>query len=125
MNLGPETPISMNGSMSSILPLATITDSTRQALLAALAQCTPFGGRKYSFPAASPLSPHFPGRASSVNDATRNLPSKSPRYVYCLAFLGNHASQRVSKQICSKPNTLVGSAILGLRSFVCLITNKF
>jgi hypothetical protein len=77
MNLGPETPMSMNGSMSSILPLATITDSTRQALLAALAQCTPFGGRKYSFPAtSSPLSPHFPGRASSGGDATRNLPSK-------------------------------------------------
>ncbi|TVY32973.1 Respiration factor [Lachnellula subtilissima] len=45
MNLGPETPMSMNGmSSQSSLPLATITDSTRQALLAALAQCTPFGG---------------------------------------------------------------------------------
>jgi len=77
MNLGPETPISMNGSVSSILPLATITESTRHALLAALAQCTPFGARKISFPAtSSPLSPHFPGRANSVSDAARNLPSK-------------------------------------------------
>jgi len=78
MNLGPETPMSMNGSMHSILPLATIADSTRQALLAALAQCTPFGGRKYSFPAtSSPLSPHFSnGRSNSVCESTRSLPSE-------------------------------------------------
>lgn len=76
MNLGPETPMSMSGSMHSIGPLATITDATRQALVTALAQCTPFGGRKYSFPAqSSPLSPHFPGRAQSVSDSSRNLPS--------------------------------------------------
>ncbi|PVH89716.1 hypothetical protein DL98DRAFT_543372 [Cadophora sp. DSE1049] len=77
MNLGPETPISMSGSMHSILPLASITDSTRQALLAALAQCAPFGGRKYSFSAttSSPLSPHFPGRSNSISDTSRNLPS--------------------------------------------------
>ncbi len=77
MNVGPETPMSMNGSMQSLTPLSTITDSTRSALLSALAQCTPFGGRKYSFPASSsPLSPHFPGRSSSVSDATRTLPGK-------------------------------------------------
>jgi len=77
MNPGPETPISMNGSMTSTAPIATITDSTRSALLSALAQCTPFGGRKYSFPTtSSPLSPHFPGRANSVSDATRTLPGK-------------------------------------------------
>lgn len=77
MNLGPETPMSMSGSMHSIGPLATITDATRQALVTALAQCTPFGSRKYSFPAqSSPLSPHFPGRAQSVSDSSRNLPSK-------------------------------------------------
>ena len=79
MNLGPETPISMSGSMHSILPLASITDATRQALLAALSQCAPFGGRKYSFSAttSSPLSPHFPGRSNSISDTGRNLPSKS------------------------------------------------
>lgn len=77
MNLGPETPMSMSSSMNSMLPLATITDATRQALVAALGQCTPFGGRKYSFPAqSSPLSPHFPGRAQSVSDSSRHLPSK-------------------------------------------------
>ncbi|KAK2629242.1 hypothetical protein QTJ16_000062 [Diplocarpon rosae] len=75
--LGPETPMSVTGSMHALLPLATITDSTRQALLAALAQCTPFGSRKYSFSAttSSPLSPHFPGRRPSVSDGSRNLPS--------------------------------------------------
>jgi hypothetical protein len=88
MNLGPETPMSMNGSMCSILPLATITDSTRQVLLAALAQCAPFGSRKYSIPAtSSPLSPHFSGRANSVSDATRNLPSKQS-LSFLVFFLG-------------------------------------
>lgn len=115
MNLGPETPMSMNGSSSSILPLATITDSTRQALLAALAQCTPFGGRKYSFPAtSSPLSPHFPGRASSVNDATRNLPSKLNRYDYCF-----DNPRRVSTQFDLKPN-FVDNSILGFSFSVSL-----
>lgn len=78
MNVGPETPMSMNGSMHPILPLATITDSTRQALLAALSHCAPFGGRKYSFPAtSSPLSPHFAsGRSNSITDSSRTLPSK-------------------------------------------------
>jgi hypothetical protein len=89
MNLGPETPMSMNGSMhSSLLPLATITDSTRQALLAALAQCTPFGSRKYSFPAtSSPLSPHFPGRTNSVSDCTRTLPSTHDLQRYIGAYI--------------------------------------
>ncbi|CAL3966603.1 unnamed protein product [Diplocarpon coronariae] len=76
-NLGPETPVSVSGSMHSLLPLSTITDSTRQALVAALTPCPPFGGRKYSFSAtaSSPLSSHFPGRRASVSDASRNLPS--------------------------------------------------
>ncbi|EKD19858.1 uncharacterized protein L3040_002456 [Drepanopeziza brunnea f. sp. 'multigermtubi'] len=77
INLGPETPISMNGSLNSLSPLATITDFTRQSLMAALAQGAPFGGRKYSFTTtnSSPLSPHFPGRSASVSDGSRNLPS--------------------------------------------------
>ena len=88
-NLGPETPMSMSCSMnSSLLPLASITDATRQALLAALAQCTPFGGRKYSFPAtSSPLSPHFPGRANSVSDSTRSLPSTHDLQRYIGAYI--------------------------------------
>jgi hypothetical protein len=88
VNLGPETPISMNGSMHSALPLSTITDSTRKALLAALAQCTPFGARKYSFPAtSSPLSPHFPGRSNSVSEAARNLPSTHDLQRYIGAYI--------------------------------------
>lgn len=87
VNLGPETPVSMNGSMHSSLPLSTITDATRQSLLAALAQCTPFGGRKYSFPAtSSPLSPHFPGRSNSV-DSGRSLPSTHDFQRYIGAYI--------------------------------------
>jgi hypothetical protein len=89
MNLGPETPMSMNGmGNQSLLPLATITDSTRQVLLAALAQCTPFGGRKYPFPAtSSPLSPHFPGRSNSVSDGSRGLPSTQDLQRYIGAYI--------------------------------------
>jgi len=88
LNLGPETPISMTGSFHASLPLSTITESTRQALLAALAQCTPFGGRKYSFPAtSSPLSPHFQGRATSISEATRGLPSIHDLQRYIGAYI--------------------------------------
>ncbi|KAG0648703.1 Zinc finger ZMS1 [Hyphodiscus hymeniophilus] len=87
MNIGPETPISMNGSMYSSLPLSTITDATRTSLLAALAQCTPFGGRKYSFPAtSSPLSPHFSGRSNSI-DTGRSLPSTYDLQRYIGAYI--------------------------------------
>lgn len=89
MILGPETPMSMNGMNSqTFLPLATITETTRQALLAALAQCTPFGGRKYSFPAtSSPLSPHFPGRTNGMSDAARNLPATHDLQRYIGAYI--------------------------------------
>jgi hypothetical protein len=88
MNLGPETPISMSGSIHASLPLSTITETTRQSLLAALAQCTPFGGRKYSFPAtSSPLSTHFPGRTNGVNEAARNLPSTLDLQRYIGAYI--------------------------------------
>ena len=87
INLGPETPVSMNGSTYTSLPLSTITDATRTTLLAALAQCTPFGGRKYSFPAtSSPLSPHFPGRSNSV-DSGRSLPSTHDLQRYIGAYI--------------------------------------
>ncbi|TVY83474.1 Respiration factor [Lachnellula suecica] len=89
MNLGPETPVSMSGmSSQSLMPIATITDSTRLTLLGALAQCTPFGGRKYSFPAtSSPLSPHFPGRSNSVSDGSRGLPSTQDLQRYIGAYI--------------------------------------
>ncbi|RQM07737.1 hypothetical protein DH86_00001759, partial [Scytalidium sp. 3C] len=85
---GPETPISMNGSMHASSPVSTLTDATRQALLAALAHCQPFGGRKYSFPAASsPLSPHFPGRMNGLAEASRTLPSTHDLQRYCGAYI--------------------------------------
>jgi hypothetical protein len=88
MNLGPETPLSMNGSMYSSLPLSTITESTRQSILNALSQCAPFGARKYSFPAtSSPLSPHFSGRANAASDNSRGLPSTHDLQRYVGAYI--------------------------------------
>jgi hypothetical protein len=54
---GPETPSSMNGSNHGTLPVSTITDSTRNAILGALSasQASQFGTRRYSF--ATPTSP--------------------------------------------------------------------
>lgn len=86
MNLGPETPISINGSLHSMTPVATITDATRQSIVTALAQCTPFGGRKYSFPAtSSPLTPL--GRANSFSDPSRTLPSTHDLQRYTGAYI--------------------------------------
>ncbi|CAG8976907.1 hypothetical protein HYALB_00003518 [Hymenoscyphus albidus] len=85
MNLGPETPISMSG-MGNSSPVSTITDTTRQALLAALSQCAPFGGRKYSFPTTSSLlSPHFAGRTAMSEG--RNLPSTQDLQRYTAAYI--------------------------------------
>jgi hypothetical protein len=85
INLGPETPLSMNGSMHSALPLATITETTRQSLVAALSQCTPFGARRYSMSAATAT---YPGRPSSVSEATsRNLPSTHDLQRYVGAYI--------------------------------------
>ncbi len=92
-NYGPETPSSTNSNSQPSSPLATITESTRQALVMALARCAPFGSRKYSFPAAtSPLSPHFPGRSNSVGDSnrtllTRTLPSTADLQRYVGAYI--------------------------------------
>ncbi|KAG9248932.1 putative transcription factor TDA9 [Calycina marina] len=88
INVGPETPISMNGGLQASLPLSTITESTRQALIAALAQCAPFGGRKYSFPTtSSPLSPHFTGRPNTINEPSRSLPSTHDLQRYVAAYM--------------------------------------
>lgn len=88
MAYGPETPSSTNGSPQPISPLSTITDATRQALVIALAQCSPFGGRKYSFPAvSSPLSPHFSGRSNSVSEAPRGFPSTGDLQRYLGAYI--------------------------------------
>jgi hypothetical protein len=89
MNMRPETPVSVSGlNMHSLLPLATITDTTRQALLSALAQCSPYGGRKYSFPAtSSPLSPHFNARTTAMAEGPRTLPSTHDLQRYVGAYI--------------------------------------
>ncbi|EHK99958.1 putative transcription factor TDA9 [Glarea lozoyensis 74030] len=89
MNMRPETPVSVNGlNVQSLLPLSTITDTTRQALLSALAQCSPYGGRKYSFPAtSSPLSPHFNSRAPAMAEGPRTLPSTHDLQRYIGAYI--------------------------------------
>jgi len=88
ISMGPETPMSMNGSVYTSPPLSTITESTRQALLAALAQCAPFGARKYSFPTtSSPLSSHFPNRSSSFGENGRALPSTFDLQRYIGAYI--------------------------------------
>lgn len=85
---GPETPSSTNSNSQPSSPLATITEATRQSLVMALARCTPFGSRKYSFPAvSSPLSPHFPGRSNSVSDSTKTLPSTADLQRYVAAYI--------------------------------------
>jgi len=82
MNVGPETPISINGSMPG--SVSTITENTRQSLVAALAQCTHFGSRKYTYPATS--SPHLSGRVNSLSEA-RFLPSTSDLQRYVGAYI--------------------------------------
>ncbi|KAI9733192.1 MAG: hypothetical protein M1818_007310 [Claussenomyces sp. TS43310] len=87
MKFGPETPSSVNGTYAN-QPTYTISDSTRQGLVIALAQCTPFGARKYSFPSvSSPLSPHFAGRSNGAADAARILPSASDLQRYVGAYI--------------------------------------
>ncbi|KAB8296233.1 hypothetical protein EYC80_009011 [Monilinia laxa] len=90
MTLGPETPNSIPGGVHGILPLSTITDSTRSALVTALAQDTSFGGRKFSIPSVnspSPLSPRFPVRANSVGEITKFLPSTFDLQRYIGAYI--------------------------------------
>jgi hypothetical protein len=85
MNFGPETPSSLSGPQQHS-PIATITEATRQALVIALNQMTPFGGRKNSFAAfSSPLAPQINGR--QPNDNTRNLPSTPDLQRFVGAYL--------------------------------------
>ncbi|KAI1169950.1 DNA binding regulatory protein AmdX [Nemania sp. FL0916] len=82
---GPETPTSMGGGHQSHSPVATITDTTRGAIVAALSQCAVMGnGRKYSFPSPnSPMSPQIQPSQDSLPDIAKNLPSTQElqRYV--------------------------------------------
>jgi len=86
---GPETPSSMNGSNHGTLPLSTITDSTRNAILGALSasQASQFGARRYSF--ATPTSPltSQPPTSTSSAEQGNNIPSTHDLKRYVGAYL--------------------------------------
>lgn len=91
---GPETPSSMNGSNHGTLPVSTITDSTRNAILGALSasQASQFGARRYSFAAtpSSPLTAHASPTAASAADPGSTsgcLPSTRDLQRYVGAYL--------------------------------------
>ncbi|KAL2141061.1 hypothetical protein VTI28DRAFT_2908 [Corynascus sepedonium] len=73
---GPETPSSMNGSnYHGTLPVSTITDSTRNAILGALSasQASQFGTRRYSFATSTP--PLVTTRPSPITASTPSTAS--------------------------------------------------
>jgi hypothetical protein len=82
---GPETPSSMNGSSHGTLPVSTITDSTRNAILGALSTTQPsqLGGRKY----LTTLAPHAQSTAPNATDNGGNLPSTQDLQRYVGAYL--------------------------------------
>lgn len=86
---GPETPSSMNGSNHGTLPLSTITDSTRNAILGALSasQASQFGGRRYSF--ATPTSPLTANPTTTANPSehANALPSTQDLQRFVGAYL--------------------------------------
>ncbi|OBT76992.1 hypothetical protein VF21_04170 [Pseudogymnoascus sp. 05NY08] len=81
MNFGPETPSSVNG-VNPYSPAATITEATRQVLVVALNQITPFGGRKNSFQFSAPAQ--FRGQP---NENARSLPSTADLQRYVGAYV--------------------------------------
>ncbi|KAH8899138.1 hypothetical protein GQ53DRAFT_817332 [Thozetella sp. PMI_491] len=86
---GPETPSSLNGSNHGTLPVSTITDSTRNAILGALSAspASQFGGRRYSFASSSsPLSPHAQIPNSNA-EQNINLPNTHDLQRYVSAYL--------------------------------------
>jgi hypothetical protein len=87
---GPETPSSMNGSNHGTLPVSTITDSTRNAILGALSasQASQFGARRYSFATpSSPLTTTQPSPTTSTPDQGSTLPSTQDLQRYAGAYL--------------------------------------
>ncbi|KAI1143676.1 DNA binding regulatory protein AmdX [Hypoxylon sp. FL0543] len=84
---GPETPTSIGGGHQAHSPVSTITDTTRNAIISALSQCAPFGGRKYSFTSPnSPMSPQFPNTPESTPDNVKNLPSTQDLQRYVTSY---------------------------------------
>ncbi|KAI1150171.1 DNA binding regulatory protein AmdX [Nemania diffusa] len=127
LNFGPspETPTSMGGGHQSHSPVATITDATRSAIIAALSQCTAMGSsRKYSFPSPnSPMSPQIQPSQDSVPEIAKSLPNTQDlqRYVgsylrYChphLPFLHIPTlSFDMPPTITGRPGTAGGSGCL-------------
>ncbi|PHH91854.1 hypothetical protein CDD83_10027 [Cordyceps sp. RAO-2017] len=86
---GPETPSSLGGGSNGASPVTTISDATRTAIVNALSQCPPFGGRKYSITSQnSPLSPQFQSGANAASaQASANLPSTSDLQRFVGAYL--------------------------------------
>ncbi|KAK4239598.1 hypothetical protein C8A03DRAFT_32360 [Achaetomium macrosporum] len=89
---GPETPSSMNGINHGTLPVSTITDSTRNAILGALSasQASQFGTRRYSFATpTSPLTAQSPPTTAttSTSDQSGTLPSTRALQRYVGAYL--------------------------------------
>ncbi|KAK0388328.1 hypothetical protein NLU13_4573 [Sarocladium strictum] len=85
-NAGPETPLSLSGGNHGASPVTTITENTRTAIVNALSQCLPFGGRKYSFTShGSPQSPQF--QNTSGHPTANNLPSTRDLQRYVGSYL--------------------------------------
>ncbi|KAK3334431.1 hypothetical protein B0H65DRAFT_83110 [Neurospora tetraspora] len=87
---GPETPSSMNGSTHGTLPVSTITDSTRHAILGALtaSQASQFGARRYSYATtSSPLSTQSPTTATTTTELPNTLPNTHDLQRYVSAYL--------------------------------------
>ncbi|PFH57586.1 hypothetical protein XA68_14808 [Ophiocordyceps unilateralis] len=90
-NAGPETPSSPGGGggNNGASPVTTISDATRIALVNALAQYPPSGGRKCSAASQdSPLSPQFqPGANAASLQTSAKLPSTQDLQRYVGAYL--------------------------------------
>ncbi|KAI0396931.1 DNA binding regulatory protein AmdX [Xylariaceae sp. FL0594] len=84
--LGPETPTSMASGHQSHSPVATITESTRAAIVSALSQCGTMG-RKYSFPSPnSPMSPKLRPSADGMPELLKSLPSTQELQRYVASY---------------------------------------
>lgn len=90
---GPETPSSINGINHGTSPVSTITDSTRHAILGALALTATLNataGRKPSFPVQpSPLSIHAAASSTASPEATHNLASTQNLQRFVAAYITN------------------------------------
>lgn len=84
-----ETTTSMGGGHQSHSPVATIIDATRNAIIAALSQCTVMNNnRRYSFTSpSSPLSPRIQPNPDGLLDVAKNLPSTQDLQRYVGSYL--------------------------------------